>query len=125
MPQNDYQKRLRSVAWQKKRALVIERDKWKCQNASCKTPEASLQVHHLEYITGIHPADYPMDMLITLCENCHDKERNREPLEKHLAATLRMKGFLMSDLLAMSCLVDTDIKFSETLLRTLRNFQNG
>ena len=42
-------------------------------------------------------------------------------LEKYLSNTLKMKGFLLSDLLALSCKIDTDKKFTETLLKVLRH----
>jgi hypothetical protein len=45
--------------------------------------------------------------------------------EKALTATLRIKGFLLGDIMALSSLVDTDIEFTESLLKVLRDQQNG
>lgn len=119
-----YAEQLRDPRWQKKRLKILDRDNWTCQEKRCKTTTKNLQVHHLQYLQGINVWDYPDDMLLTLCEDCHKKENERPELEKHLANTLRMKGFLLSDLLAMSCLIETDVKFSSTLLGILRDFQH-
>lgn len=120
-----YKDDLKDVRWQQKRLKILERDKWKCQKTNCSTPEYLLQVHHLDYFPGIKPWDYPDDMLLTLCDNCHGKENGRTELERNLASTLKMKGFLVSDLLALSCKLDTDKHFTETLLKILREMQNG
>jgi len=82
-----------------------------------------MEVHHLDYINGLDPWEYTPDMLITLCEVCHDKERGRVNMEKHLATTLKLKGFLLSDLLAFSCKLETSQQFTKALLNTLRDFQ--
>ncbi len=120
-----YQDDLKTVYWQQKRLLIFQRDKWRCTVVNCPTPEYQLQVHHFDYIPGIKAWDYPDDMLVTLCANCHDKEMGRDQLERNLATTLKMKGFLMSDLLALSCRIDTDEKFTQSLLNVLREMQNG
>lgn len=120
-----YKEQLRHPKWQKKKAEILIRDNYTCQNKNCCSTDNNLQVHHFDYISGILAWEYPNDMLTTLCEECHDAETGRVNLEKHLATTLKMKGFLVSDLLAFSCKIDTDILFTKTLLNILRNFQNG
>jgi 5-methylcytosine-specific restriction endonuclease McrA len=121
MKYQSYSDKLQLPSWQKRRLEVMQRDSWSCR--SCGETKIQLQVHHVDYIPGIDPADYPDDMLVTLCQVCHDKERGRDKLETHLATTLKMKGFLLSDLLALSCKIDTDIRFTETLLKALRQDQ--
>lgn len=120
-----YYNQLRDPRWQKKKSEILIRDNYTCQNPKCCSTVKNLQVHHLDYISGTLAWEYPNDMLITLCEDCHDAENGRENLEKHLATTLKMKGFLMSDLLAMSCKIETDFVFTQTLLNVLRDFQNA
>ena len=120
-----YSNQLRDPRWQKKKAKILERDKYTCQNKRCQSTTKNLQVHHLEYIPGILAWEYPDDMLITLCEDCHDAENGRVTLEKHLATTLKMKGFLFSDLLAMASKIETDYIFTQSLLNVLRDLQNG
>ena len=120
-----YQNELKTIEWQQKRLLVYQRDKWRCTNKKCKSPNYQLDIHHLDYIPGIKAWEYPMDMLVTLCRNCHSEEMKRPYLEKYLSTTLKMKGFLMSDLLALSCKIDTDDHFAKTLLTVLREMQNA
>lgn len=118
-----YAEKCKDVRWQRLRNKVLERDNYTCQASNCGATSGSMEVHHLDYIPGLDPWDYPMDMLRTLCETCHDKERGREKMETHLATTLKTKGFLLSDLLAFSCKLETDIDFTKSLLNTLRDFQ--
>lgn len=120
-----YADKLKDVRWQKIRLNIFERDNWTCQASDCKAQTNTLNVHHLEYIPGIEPWEYPLDMLTSLCDTCHKKENERDELEKHLATTLKMKGFLICDLLAMSCKIENDKVFTQTLLNVLRKFQDG
>jgi 5-methylcytosine-specific restriction endonuclease McrA len=121
-----YKEKLSDRRWQIKKSKILERDEYKCQSHNCESGENSqLQVHHLTYLGNLSPWDYPDDMLITLCKMCHELESGRSELEKHLSNTLKMKGFLFSDLLAMSSKIDKDEKFAKTLLSILRKFQNG
>lgn len=119
-----YKEDLSTASWQKIRLKVYERDNYKCQSKHCKHigEDQSLQVHHLDYIDGLKPWEYPMDMLITLCKYCHELENQRPELEKHLAATFKNKGFLLGDLLHLSCKIDTDKRFTEILLKILRDY---
>lgn len=117
-----YKEKLRDPRWQRKKNSILERDNYTCQ--SCKSTTKTLEVHHLQYIYP-DPWDITDDLLITLCSDCHRKEEGRDELEKNLATTLRMKGFLVSDLLAMSVKLETDIKFPQTLLKILREFQDA
>ena len=120
-----YKEQLRNPLWQKKKAKILERDNYTCQNKKCNSTTKNLQVHHLDYLPSILAWEYPDDMLLTLCEDCHDKEKGRENLEKHLATTFKMKGFLFSDLLAFSCKLETDEDFVKILLTALRKYQHG
>ncbi len=99
-----------------------------CQNKNCphrKDTSVIMEVHHLDYIDGTMAWEYPDDMLITLCEKCHHSEQQRPKEEKYLLNTLRMKGFLVSDLLSLSCKIDTSITFTQQLLNILREMQHG
>ena len=119
-----YQEKLRDKRWQLKKTEILTRDNFKCQNPSCKSNEnASVEVHHLDYIPDIAPWEYPNDMLVTLCNPCHQKEQERPKEEKYLINTLKMKGFLIGDLFAFSSKMETDINFTKSLLNILRDFQ--
>jgi len=75
---------------------MFDKHSWTCQY--CRNTKIRLELHHLDYISGVEPWDYPDDMLLTLCYVCHDKERGRVELEKSLANTFKMKGFLFGEL---------------------------
>ncbi len=60
---------LRDPRWQKKRLEIMQMDRWSCRRCHSKTD--TLNVHHLMYIKGHDPWDYPDDLLITYCEDCH------------------------------------------------------
>jgi 5-methylcytosine-specific restriction endonuclease McrA len=70
-----YRALLRDPRWQQKRLVVFARDRWKCQACGATTKE--LQVHHKWYVAGALPWDVPMPALVTLCVDCHKKQRTR------------------------------------------------
>lgn len=115
---NLYKEKLKNPKWQALRLRVFERDHFCCTR--CGEEERELHVHHVDYIPGIEPHMYPMDMLKTLCDKCHEKEKDRLGIEQYLYNTLKMKGFSVYDLLSLSCKVDTDLEFTKSLLRVLR-----
>jgi len=59
---------LKSDAWQRKRYVVMKRDNWTCVYCGNKATE----VHHLRYARNI--GKEPIDWLVSVCRNCHDKE---------------------------------------------------
>lgn len=121
---SDYQKELNTKQWQDKSHRIKIRDNLKCQAFDCKTPNAILQVHHLDYFNHTKPWQYPDDLLITLCAVCHEKENHRYIFEQNLFTALKMKGFLYCDLVAFTALVHTDKKFLNSLLTVIRNKKN-
>jgi 5-methylcytosine-specific restriction endonuclease McrA len=70
----EYLKILEDIRWKSKSLQIKSRDKFKCLN--CGNTK-HLNVHHRQYhyITKIsrykNPWDYPEDILITLCRECH------------------------------------------------------
>lgn len=64
-----YSDKLRDPRWQKKRLLILNRDKFECRFCRDKTKE--LHVHHSFYESGFEPWEYPDDSLFTLCFRCH------------------------------------------------------
>lgn len=66
--QSAYSRKLASPKWQKKRLIILNRDKWKCRY--CGDDKTELHVHHLKY-TGKNPEDAPNKDLITACADCH------------------------------------------------------
>jgi len=122
-----YTDQLKDRRWHIKRNSILLRDNHQCRNVNClykKDTSVIIEVHHLDYIEGTMAWDYPDDMLISLCRKCHESEQLRPKEEKYLINTLRMKGFLVSDLLAHSALLETNPAFVNNLLKILREFQN-
>jgi uncharacterized Zn finger protein len=64
-----YSEKLRDPRWQRKRLEIFTRDNWTC--TQCGTKEKTLVVHHKEYLIACEPWDYPNELLITYCEDCH------------------------------------------------------
>ena len=68
-----YSDKLRDPRWQKKRLEIMQRDDFKCKK--CGDKDSTLNVHHRYYIWGKDPWDYPDEVLITVCSDCHDGEK--------------------------------------------------
>lgn len=66
-----YSDKLRDPRWQRKRLEIMQRDGFKCQE--CTDDSVTLHVHHVRYIKGREPWDYPNGLLVTLCETCHER----------------------------------------------------
>lgn len=64
-----YSEKLKDPRWQKRRLKIFERDDFKCQK--CFETTETLHVHHVYYINGREPWEYPDFALITLCKGCH------------------------------------------------------
>ena len=74
--------KFRDVRWQKKRIEILERDGERCQGidengVQCKKTlkDEQLEIHHRNYTTP-DPWDEPSENLISLCRECHEKEKN-------------------------------------------------
>lgn len=89
----NYSDKLKSPTWQKKRLRIFERDGFVCQR--CYDPEnkKQLNVHHISY-SG-NPWEISDDLLITLCEDCHLREKNELQISKSaLIKKLKSIGFM-------------------------------
>lgn len=87
-----YLEKLKDPRWQKMRLEVFERDGWTCQR--CYDTETTLNVHHRYYKDNADPWDYPLEALVTLCENCHREEKEVRPsYEQGMLHALREKFF--------------------------------
>jgi hypothetical protein len=89
---SQYSELLKDPRWQKKRLEILQRDNWTCQ--ICYDTESMLVVHHRKYLDNTLPWDYPNNILVTLCESCHQCETNGRPLmEEYLLDSLKDKFF--------------------------------
>lgn len=71
-----YTEKLRDPRWQKKRLQVLEAATWRCEDCKCK--DKPLEIHHCYYIRGLEPWQYGGDLLMCLCETCHEFRQGRE-----------------------------------------------
>jgi formate-dependent nitrite reductase cytochrome c552 subunit len=70
-----YSEKLKHPKWQKKRLEIMQRDNFKCR--CCLDCEKTLNVHHIYYDNKYkNPWDYPNELLITMCEECHEQEHD-------------------------------------------------
>jgi len=65
----NYKQQLLTKEWLKKRLIILKRDNYSCKNCDKKT---NLHVHHKKYINGRMCWDYPNNLLVTLCSECHE-----------------------------------------------------
>jgi hypothetical protein len=68
--QEKYYEKLKDKRWLDKRKEIMHRDGYRC--ATCGRKK-KLQVHHIFYVNGKLPWEYPEYALITLCSDCHKK----------------------------------------------------
>ena len=73
---SDYSEKLKDPRWQKKRLEILQRDDWTCQ--ACADNTKPLVVHHLQYLQGKEPWQYPSELLVTYCEDCHNTQYQLE-----------------------------------------------
>lgn len=66
---DDYRAQYRDPRWQKLRLKVFERDGFVCKE--CGRDDQQLHAHHKRYIRGWKVWEYPVWMLVTLCDDCH------------------------------------------------------
>jgi len=94
-----YGQKLRDPRWQKRRLEVMQRDEFTCR--MCGDNTCTLNVHHLAYSRGKNPWDTDMDLLVTLCEWCHE-EWHDHPVSAALTSTLMRAGAMSQELWALN-----------------------
>lgn len=65
-----YEQQLATPQWDHKRRCIIMRDNSNCRICSEHTTKPD--VHHLKYIWGKMAWEYPDELLITVCRDCHE-----------------------------------------------------
>jgi len=84
-----YNELLKSPHWQRKRLEIMERDDFQCQ--CCLSMDKTLAVHHMWYKNNKMPWEYPLDALITLCDDCHKEiheQIKKDVLSHHFLSKL-------------------------------------
>lgn len=117
MPVKSYWEKLRDPRWQKKRLEVMNRDDFSCVRCSAK--DKTLNVHHLFYDRVSDPWEYDLDVLHTLCDECHKLE---EEAKKKFCKMIGPYGFwgLMDSVDTVTWLERDN--FSELVQTALWNF---
>lgn len=89
---SQYAGKLRDPRWQKLRLEVMQRDDWSCQ--ICRDKTKTLNVHHRWYEPSQEPWEATSEQLVTLCEDCHEKEsKGRHYYEALFLDILKKKVF--------------------------------
>lgn len=102
MKKSDYSQKLLDPRWQKKRLEILDRDSFTCQ--LCGDNKNTLHVHHKIYMKDTEVWDYRDELLITLCANCHNGQKDiKAEMEELLLSTLYSKGIMHEDLLELAC----------------------
>jgi len=97
MEKKKYSEKLKDPRWQKMRLQILERDGWCCQR--CLDSESTLHVHHLRYVPDWEPWEYPPNLCLTLCEECHNIEYEMMPdAISNLIEQIKDKGFLSNSI---------------------------
>lgn len=87
----NYSEKLKHPNWQMKRLEIFKRDNVTCQH--CGSKENSLNVHHIAYSGD--PWEAPNELLITLCQDCHQVEQEAvKQASAELANSLKRLGFM-------------------------------
>ena len=96
-----YSEKLKDPRWQKKRLEILQRDDFTCR--ICKDTESTLMVHHKTYLKDTEPWDYPDNYFVTLCESCHESEKEQmNEAMGYLIEDIKLK-FPASDVLTIAC----------------------
>lgn len=77
--QLSYKEQLADSRWLQKKADILIRDNYTCQKCGAKS---HLNVHHKEYKSGKLAWEYPDEVLVTLCRECHENEHKIVPYPK-------------------------------------------
>ena len=71
MEKVSYKEQLADGRWLKRKNEILERDNYTCQQCGATF---HLNVHHKLYLKDRKAWEYPSEILITLCERCHNIE---------------------------------------------------
>jgi len=92
----NYAEKYKDPRWQKKRLEILERDEWECQK--CGDKESTLHVHHRYYEPNTDPWDYQNQVLVTLCNNCHEEEHDSTIYQSNILFDAIRYNFFSSDI---------------------------
>lgn len=88
MAKTTYAQKLRDPRWQKRRLEVMQRDGFACR--LCGNDRETLNVHHLVYERNGEPWDTHPDLLVTLCQPCHEEFHETNPGGNWIATLIQI-----------------------------------
>lgn len=93
----DYERALKDPRWQKRRLEILNLADFACED--CHARDKTLEVHHEYYIKAfrLQPWRYPDDLLIALCETCHEFRQGREEA-LHIALARRLRRLNITEI---------------------------
>jgi hypothetical protein len=80
-----YAEKLKDPRWQRRRLEVLSRDGFTCRD--CGDSKKTLHVHHCHYCKGA-PWETPLELLLTLCGECHEERQQLEDEAKQIVGTM-------------------------------------
>jgi hypothetical protein len=119
----NYSDKLKDPRWQKKRLEILQRDNFKCR--VCNDSKSTLHVHHIYYHEdNKNPWDYSNNLLITLCDKCHELEHKININDYYEFYLKNLMALTNSCLLNMKDLADAITKDSVNYRQSLlENFK--
>jgi len=102
----------------------MERDGFICQ--SCGDETNTLNVHHKYYIKDKKPWEYPDNLLITLCEICHECEESCKYIITDFTKVLLAYGYTcnsLTDLLDWLRKLPTNTQGISLIINTVRKYE--
>ena len=91
-----YSEKLLDPLWQQKKSSIQIRDQFTCKK--CGDKKTELHVHHRHYVNGRLPWEYPDELLVTLCKNCHAEEELYANIGNEMLQVLHHYGYFNTDI---------------------------
>jgi len=97
----EYKEKLTTKEWIDRRREILVRDLFTCQK--CGHRSQRNHVHHVVYIFGREPWNYPDEYLLTLCYNCHYQEHKDEKQLGEIINNMKLSGLFCNEIKSIIC----------------------
>jgi len=85
----------------------MERDDFEC--VLCCEKEKTLNVHHIYYERNKMPWEYPDEIFITLCDECHDMEHTAKNLINSMDLEAKFRRFGVPSFVLYSVILSLEV----------------
>lgn len=93
-----YKKQLLDPRWTARSRRMKEKAEWRCQDCFIHAKDCGhLETHHCYYVSWMKLWDYPDELLIVVCPDCHKFRQQREQ-QAHIDFAKAMRSFRPSQL---------------------------